>query len=70
MLPWPLFSHSSAIRPSPGPDDIYSAKGTIRKRAILAYLLRGAGPLTSTGCDRGAFVRTAGQALPDLQVPS
>ena len=41
-------------------DDIYSAKGAIRKRAILSYLLRGAGPLASTGCDRGAFVRTAG----------
>ncbi|KAI7844723.1 hypothetical protein COHA_001810 [Chlorella ohadii] len=49
-------------------DDIYNAKGQIRKRAILSYLLRGSGPLTSTGCDRGAFVRTAGQALPDLQV--
>lgn len=48
-------------------DDIYNAKGQIRKRAILSYLLRGSGPLTSTGCDRGAFVRTAGQALPDLQ---
>ncbi|EFN50890.1 hypothetical protein CHLNCDRAFT_28598 [Chlorella variabilis] len=32
------------------------------------YLLGGRGGLTSTGCDRGAFVRTAGQALPDLQV--
>ena len=31
-------------------------------------LLQGKGGLTSTGCDRGAFVRTAGQALPDLQV--
>nr|WGL47427.1 fatty acid photodecarboxylase [Chlorella sorokiniana] len=49
-------------------DDIYTAKGQIRKRAVLSYLLRGRGPLTSTGCDRGAFVRTSGQALPDLQV--
>lgn len=48
-------------------DDIYNAQGQIRKRAILSYLLQGRGPLTSTGCDRGAFVRTAGQALPDLQ---
>lgn len=62
------------LRPEPQPvccrspaDDIYSAKGQIRKRAILSYLLQGRGPLTSTGCDRGAFVRTAGQALPDLQ---
>lgn len=41
-------------------DDIYNSKGQIRKRAILSYLLRGSGVLTSTGCDRGAFVRTAG----------
>ncbi|KAL4424367.1 hypothetical protein ABPG75_001668 [Micractinium tetrahymenae] len=49
-------------------DHIYSPKGQIRKRAIAAYLLQGRGGLTSTGCDRGAFVRTAGQAQPDLQV--
>ncbi|PSC67760.1 glucose-methanol-choline oxidoreductase [Micractinium conductrix] len=49
-------------------DHIYNSKGQIRKRAIASYLLQGKGGLTSTGCDRGAFVRTAGQALPDLQV--
>ncbi len=61
LFVWPALS-------PPLTDDIYNAKGQIRKRAILSYLLRGSGPLTSTGCDRGAFVRTAGQALPDLQV--
>jgi choline dehydrogenase-like flavoprotein len=53
-------------------DHIYNEKGQIRKRAILNYLLRGRGPLTSTGCDHGAFVRTAAAAaagaLPDLQI--
>nr|7AV4_AAA Chain AAA, Fatty acid photodecarboxylase, chloroplastic [Chlorella variabilis] len=49
-------------------DHIYNEKGQIRKRAIASYLLGGRGGLTSTGSDRGAFVRTAGQALPDLQV--
>jgi choline dehydrogenase-like flavoprotein len=50
-------------------DEIYSDKGKIRKRAIASYLLGGRGGLTSTGCDRGAFVRTAaGKASPDLQV--
>ena len=50
-------------------DDIYSPTGSIRKRSVANYLLRGRGGLTSTGCDRGAFVRTApGLAQPDLQI--
>lgn len=51
-------------------DHIYSEKGKIRKRAILNYLVRGRGPLATTGCDRGAFVRTAAAtgSLPDLQI--
>lgn len=49
-------------------DHIYNDKGQIRKRAIASFLMLGRGGLTSTSCDRGAFVRTAGQALPDLQV--
>ena len=32
----------------------------IRVRAILNYLLRRLGPLTTTGCDHGAFVSTLG----------
>ena len=52
-------------------DHIYSPKGKIRKRAILNFFLRGRGPLTSTGCDHGAFVRTPANragAQPDLQI--
>jgi len=52
-------------------DNIYNEKGGLRKRAIVNYLLRRRGPLATTGCDRGAFIRTpackAG-ALPDLQM--
>lgn len=42
-----------------------------RGRAVqlLNWAVRGKGPLTSTGCDRGAFVRTSeDRALPDLQL--
>lgn len=52
-------------------DHIYNEKGRIRKRAIASYFLLGKGPLTSTGCDHGAFVCTPGAApgaLPDLQI--
>lgn len=52
-------------------DHIYNPRGGLRKRAIANYLLRGRGPLTSTGCDHGAFVRTPAAragALPDLQI--
>ncbi|KAI8103262.1 hypothetical protein M9435_004601 [Picochlorum sp. BPE23] len=51
-------------------DHIYNASGGLRKRAILAYLLFGKGPLTSTGCDRGAMLATdaAEGGAPDLQI--
>jgi choline dehydrogenase-like flavoprotein len=54
-------------------DHIYNEKGALRKRAILNYLLRGRGPLTSTGCDHGAFVLTdggkrRGERMPNLQI--
>lgn len=50
-------------------DHIYNEKGGLRKRAILNYLLRRRGPLTTTGCDHGAFVKTpAAFAQPDLQI--
>jgi len=51
-------------------DHIYNEKGRIRKRAILNYFLRRRGPLTTTGCDHGAFVRTPAATgnLPDLQI--
>lgn len=36
---------------------------------LLNWAVRGKGPLTSTGCDRGAFVRTSeDRAQPDLQL--
>lgn len=51
-------------------DHIYNPKGGLRKRAILNYFLRRRGPLCTTGCDHGAFIRTpaAVRDLPDLQV--
>jgi choline dehydrogenase-like flavoprotein len=49
-------------------DHIYNDKGGLRKRAIANYLLRRRGPLTTTGCDHGAFVRTRAGAPPDLQI--
>ena len=52
-------------------DHIYNHKGGLRKRAILSYFLLGKGPLTSTGCDRGAFMTTGAakdQNVPDLQI--
>jgi choline dehydrogenase-like flavoprotein len=52
-------------------DHIYNEKGGLRKRAIANYLLRRRGPLATTGCDHGAFLRTPSSksaSLPDLQV--
>ena len=51
-------------------DHIYNKRGGLRKRAILAWLLFGKGPLTSTGCDRGAMIKTdaATSDQPDLQM--
>lgn len=51
-------------------DHIYNPRGRIRKRAVLQWLLFGRGSLTSTGCDRGAMIRTgAGRgSAPDLQI--
>ena len=52
-------------------DHIYNDRGGLRKRAILNYFIRGRGPLTSTGCDHGGFMRTPAAragALPDLQI--
>ncbi|KAK9805156.1 hypothetical protein WJX72_002610 [[Myrmecia] bisecta] len=49
-------------------DEIYHKSGRLRTRAMLNYFLRRKGPLTTTGCDHGAFVSTAGQSQPDLQI--
>ena len=41
-------------------DEMLGRKGQVRPKAILNYLLRRKGPLTSTGCDHGAFLSTRG----------
>jgi len=41
-------------------DELLHSSGRIRVRAIAKYLLFRKGPLTSTGCDHGAFVSTNG----------
>lgn len=41
-------------------DELLHSSGRIRVRAIAKYLLFKKGPLTSTGCDHGAFVSTNG----------
>jgi choline dehydrogenase-like flavoprotein len=48
---------------------IYGRGNTVRASAVASLLLLGRGPLATTGCDRGAFVRTtADKAQPDLQM--
>lgn len=47
---------------------IYNKSNNIRKRSILKYLFLGRGPLTSTGCEHGAFVSTTGSGEADLQI--
>ncbi|EIE18382.1 alcohol oxidase [Coccomyxa subellipsoidea C-169] len=60
------------LKESAGPisvtDELLHTNGRIRARAILKYLLFKKGPLATTGCDHGAFVKTAGQSEPDLQI--
>ena len=43
------------------PDELLHSDGRIRLRAIMKYLLFKKGPLTTTGCDHGAFVSTKGE---------
>jgi len=47
---------------------IYDKKSNIKPAAVLQYLFGRRGPLTTTGCDHGAFVSTTGGGQPDLQV--
>lgn len=48
---------------------IYGKDNNIRLDAVLKYLFGRKGPLTTTGCDHGAFVRTsASHTQPDLQM--
>ena len=42
-------------------DELMHSDGRIRLRAIMKYLLFKKGPLTTTGCDHGAFVSTRGE---------
>lgn len=65
------------LKPSAGAisvtDQIMHADGRVRARAVLNYALRRRGPLTTTGCDHGAFVSTGARTAtlgdaPDLQI--
>jgi len=50
-------------------DEIYNAKGNVSIPTILNWLIMGKGAMTSTGCDRGAFVKTTPEkAQPDVQL--
>ena len=69
---------SYTLKPSAGgisvTDEIMHSDGRVRVRALLNYALRRRGPLTTTGCDHGAFVATGARAgslgptTPDLQI--
>lgn len=41
-------------------DELIDKRGRVRLTAALNYLLRGKGPLATTGCDHGALVCTRG----------
>ena len=48
---------------------LHKGKASIKKRQLLNWAVFGKGPLTSTGCDRGAFVKTDDSLdQPDLQL--
>ena len=47
-------------------DELLRTNGALRLRAKLNYALRRRGPLTTTGCDHGAFVDTKGPLLPEV----
>lgn len=49
--------------------EVYDEKCNIRVGAVLQYLFGRRGPLATTGCDHGAFLRTsASHSQPDLQM--
>jgi choline dehydrogenase-like flavoprotein len=61
------------LKESAGPiaitDHLYHADASLKKRQMLNWALFGKGPLTSTACDRGAFVKTQEKLRqPDLQL--
>jgi len=50
-------------------DLMYTRGGRVRAAPLLRYALTGSGPAASTGCDRGAFVKTdPSLAEPDVQI--
>lgn len=49
-------------------DQALRTGGQVRLRAMLAYALFRRGPLTSTGCDHGAFLSTTGKPRRRLSV--
>ncbi|PNH05790.1 L-sorbose 1-dehydrogenase [Tetrabaena socialis] len=49
--------------------EIYDSKNNLRLGAVAQYFFGRRGPLTTTGCDHGAFLRTSGtHSQPDLQM--
>jgi hypothetical protein len=44
-------------------DELIDKRGKVRLSAILNYLVRGRGPLATTGCDHGALISTRGTPL-------
>ncbi|KAG2445644.1 hypothetical protein HXX76_000254 [Chlamydomonas incerta] len=49
--------------------EVYDDKCNVRLGAVAQYLFQRRGPLATTGCDHGAFVRTSSSlAQPDLQM--
>lgn len=50
-------------------DDLFILKAITKPQHVLRWLLAGSGPLTSPGCDHGAFLRTRPDiSEPDVQV--
>jgi fatty acid photodecarboxylase len=50
-------------------DHVYDDNAKVRLRQMLNWAVLGKGPLTSTGCDRGAFIKSdASLPDPDLQI--
>jgi len=41
-------------------DELIDRRGKVKLSAKLNYLLRGRGPLATTGCDHGALISTRG----------
>lgn len=56
-------------RPIAITDQMFLARGLLSPVRVAQWLVRGSGPLATSGCDWGAFVKTgAGLSQPDLQL--